>query len=130
MTHATLIPLATFLQHYGSFVLDSFRKHSKYLNSNTCSNRTPSTQISSSNPSSQFSTITLLLHPVTFRSLLLHTSTKRPAIALTSSSDLPPRTKSSTYKKPRNFYSLPTPPLEISLLIFTFLNVSVYTFIH
>ena len=57
---ATVLPLITFLRHSAISVPDSSKTHPKYLNSDTCYNRT----------------ITLLLYPWDFRPLLLHTSTK------------------------------------------------------
>ena len=67
MAPATLLPLATFLLHSPPSVPDSSKTNPKYLNS---------TKISYSNYSSSFSTTILLLPGVTFRFLLLHTSTK------------------------------------------------------
>ena len=93
-------------------------KHLKYLNSETCSNLICLPKIHS-NPSSPFSTITLLLTALTFKSLLLYISTKHPTTVLRSSSYLLHKTISSVYKRLDNLFSLLTPP-EILLSSFPF----------
>ena len=75
---ATFLPHATFLRHYASSALDSSKTHPKYLNSDTCSTRIPSTQTSHSNPSSPPNTITLLLSALTFKPPLLNASLSLP----------------------------------------------------
>ena len=97
---ATFLQLTTFQRHSASSVPDSSKTHPKYLNSDTCSNHIPSTEISYSNPSSSPNTITLLLPASTFRPFLLHTSTKSPTITLRFCSESPHKTKSSAYKRP------------------------------
>ena len=99
-----------------SSVPDSSKTHPKYLNSDTCSSCIPSTQTSHFNPSSPPYTITLLLPALTFRSLFIHTLTKRPTIVLRSSSVSPHKTKASAYKRSGNLHSLPSYPFPFSPL--------------
>ena len=130
MGPATLLPLTTFLLYSAPSVPDSSKAHLKYLNAEMCSKQIPSTWTSHSNPSSPFSTITLLLSTLSF-SPLLHTSANYPTIAPRSSSNLPHRTKSCAYKRPGNLHSPPssrnlTPFLPIpipSYFIFIFIFV-------
>ena len=68
-----------------------------------------------SNPSSQTNT-TLLLYALTFKHLL-RTSTKCPTI-IRSSFDSPHKTKSSAYKRPRDFHSLPSHPPHLHFHLF------------
>ena len=112
MAPTTLLPLSTFILHSALSVPNSFKTHPKYFHTETGSKRILSTQTSYSNPSSPFSTITLLLSALTFRPLLLHTSTNRPTNALRSSSDSLHKTKSSAHKRPGNLHS--PPPLQES----------------
>ena len=70
-----------------SSVPDSFKTYPKYLNSDTYSNRAPSTRISHPNPFSPPNTITLLLSALISKPLFLHTSTKRPTITFRPSSN-------------------------------------------
>ena len=106
MAPATFLPNITFLQYSTIPVPDSSKTYPKYLNSDTYSNRAPSTWISHSNPSSKPNTITLLLPALNFRSLSLTQHNKMPYHHLRSSSYSPHKTKSSAYKRPGNLHSL------------------------
>ena len=83
------------------------KTHPKYLNSDTCSNRIPSTQTSNSYPSSQPNNIT-----------------KSLTIALRSSSNSPHKTKTSAQKRSSNLHFLPSSSSPISPLS------SLYPYIH
>ena len=83
MAPTTLLPLATFLLHSASSVPNLSLRHAL----NKFHLREPHI------PIPLFSTITLLLHALSFSPLLLHTSTNHPTITLRSSS------KSSAYKR-------------------------------
>ena len=123
MAPVTLLTLTTFLLHSAPSVSDSSKTCQKYLNSKTCSKRITSTRTSHSNHIT-----TLLLPTLTFSPLLLHTSTNRHTINLSSSFDSPHRKKSSEYKRPGNLLSLSssrnlTPLLPIPIVI----TASIYT---
>ena len=92
----------SFLQHSTLYVPDSSNTNLEYLYSETCSNCFQFTITSHSNvlspPNTSFSALT-------FRSLLLHTSTKHPIMTLISSSNSPHNTWSYVYKRQVNLLS-------------------------
>ena len=84
------ITLATFLWHSAPSLPDLSTTHPKYIGYETCSNHVQSRKISHTDPSSPPNTITLLLTPLTFRTLLLHTSAQHSITTFSSFSDSKP----------------------------------------